>query len=139
MSPIVSQASSDVGSLKPGDLQRISVCSAAGQPCPLTVHQPELWWPAGFGKQPIYSLSVSLSSSPSDSDGLHQLPTVLDSVERTTLSVVPSLFPLHFDRVIDHTHFALHCLQLRRIARTVVPCRNVWHPGVAAGTLGFRV
>ena len=37
-----------------------SVLTASGTDCELIVPNPQLWWPAGFGGQPLYQLSVSL-------------------------------------------------------------------------------
>ena len=32
-----------------------------GENCEMTIDQPRLWWPAGFGEQALYTVSVSLS------------------------------------------------------------------------------
>ena len=32
-----------------------------GEDCEITIDQPRLWWPAGFGEQALYTVSVSLS------------------------------------------------------------------------------
>jgi len=38
-----------------------SKLTGQGAECAITVESPELWWPAGFGKQPLYSVSVTLT------------------------------------------------------------------------------
>ena len=38
-----------------------SILSAHGDRCEIVIEHPELWWPAGFGKQPLYQVSVTLA------------------------------------------------------------------------------
>lgn len=38
------------------------------------VHNPQLWWPAGYGDQPLYTLKVQVSSLPLPSDTPEQFP-----------------------------------------------------------------
>ena len=38
-----------------------SVLTAAGSDCTLEIENPRLWWPAGFGDQPLYTVSVRVS------------------------------------------------------------------------------
>ena len=35
--------------------------TAEGENCTLTIDKPELWWPAGYGEQPLYTAEVTLS------------------------------------------------------------------------------
>ena len=37
------------------------VFSAEGEDCTLVIDRPELWWPAGYGGQPLYTVEVTLS------------------------------------------------------------------------------
>ena len=37
------------------------VFTAEGDTCSVAVDRPELWWPAGYGAQPLYSVEVTLS------------------------------------------------------------------------------
>lgn len=37
------------------------VLTAEGENCSLTVEQPQLWWPAGYGEQPLYTVEAVLS------------------------------------------------------------------------------
>ena len=37
------------------------VFTAEGEDCSLTIDHPQLWWPAGYGDQPLYSVEVTLS------------------------------------------------------------------------------
>ena len=37
-----------------------SVLTAEGCDCEITVENPELWWPAGLGQQPLYTVKVEL-------------------------------------------------------------------------------
>ena len=39
-----------------------SVCAAEGPDVRIRIPEPRLWWPAGFGDQPLYTVSVSLKS-----------------------------------------------------------------------------
>ncbi len=36
--------------------------SATGTDCEIIIEQPRLWWPAGFGDQPLYQVEVTLSA-----------------------------------------------------------------------------
>ena len=45
-----------------------SVLTASGTDCELIVQNPQLWWPAGFGGQPLYQLSVSLCAKGKELD-----------------------------------------------------------------------
>ena len=36
------------------------VFAAEGSDCSIVIPEPQLWWPAGFGDQPLYTVSVSL-------------------------------------------------------------------------------
>ncbi len=36
--------------------------TASGGDCQLTIDNPALWWPNGFGKQPLYTVNVALQS-----------------------------------------------------------------------------
>ena len=47
-----------------------SVLTASGTDCELIVQNPQLWWPAGFGGQPLYQLSVSLCAKGKELDFL---------------------------------------------------------------------
>ena len=38
------------------------VFTGAGEDCKIAVDAPQLWWPAGFGEQPLYTVCVELSS-----------------------------------------------------------------------------
>ena len=37
------------------------VLTAEGENCSLTVERPQLWWPAGYGEQPLYTIEAVLS------------------------------------------------------------------------------
>jgi len=39
------------------------VLAAEGADCALTVEQPRLWWPAGYGDQPLYTVEVTLNGN----------------------------------------------------------------------------
>lgn len=39
-----------------------TVLTGEGETCTLEVPQPQLWWPAGYGAQPLYQVTVTLSS-----------------------------------------------------------------------------
>ena len=36
------------------------VFTGSGESCEISIEDPRLWWPAGFGSQPLYSVEVSL-------------------------------------------------------------------------------
>ena len=38
------------------------VFTGAGEDCAIVVDAPQLWWPAGFGGQPLYTVSVELTA-----------------------------------------------------------------------------
>jgi len=38
-----------------------TVLTAAGEQCEIVVENPQLWWPAGIGDQPLYQVSVELA------------------------------------------------------------------------------
>ncbi len=38
-----------------------TVCTADGEHCQIVIEEPRLWWPAGFGEQPLYQVAVTLS------------------------------------------------------------------------------
>jgi len=42
--------------------------SACGEACEIVIENPELWWPAGFGEQPLYEVSVSVQRGPAEVD-----------------------------------------------------------------------
>lgn len=44
------------------------VYKGSGQDCRITIEDPELWWPAGFGGQPLYMVDVSLSFDGRETD-----------------------------------------------------------------------
>ena len=37
--------------------------TAEGEHCQIVIDDPQLWWPAGFGKQPLYQVDVTLSDN----------------------------------------------------------------------------
>lgn len=37
-----------------------TVCTADGEHCQIVIEEPRLWWPAGFGEQPLYQVAVTL-------------------------------------------------------------------------------
>ena len=37
--------------------------TACGADCVIEIEEPQLWWPAGFGEQPLYTVSVQLSDA----------------------------------------------------------------------------
>ncbi len=37
-----------------------AIYTASGTACELVIEDPQLWWPAGFGKQPLYEVNVEL-------------------------------------------------------------------------------
>ena len=39
-----------------------TVLAAHGEECEILIENPELWWPAGLGSQPLYQVSVTLAS-----------------------------------------------------------------------------
>ena len=39
-----------------------------GTSCELDIEDPQLWWPAGFGEQPLYQINVKLTSGGIESD-----------------------------------------------------------------------
>ena len=41
---------------------------AEGADCELVIHEPQLWWPAGFGAQPLYIVEVRLVGAEGDLD-----------------------------------------------------------------------
>ncbi|MDD5864331.1 MAG: glycoside hydrolase family 2 protein [Firmicutes bacterium] len=45
-----------------------TVLTAAGTDCEILVENPELWWPAGFGGQPLYQVCVTLSAGDKELD-----------------------------------------------------------------------
>ncbi|MBR5261360.1 MAG: glycoside hydrolase family 2 protein, partial [Oscillospiraceae bacterium] len=45
-----------------------SVFTAFGNESEIVIEKPELWWPAGFGEQPLYEVSVSLRCGPCEVD-----------------------------------------------------------------------
>ncbi len=38
-----------------------TVLAAHGENCEITIENPDIWWPAGFGDQPLYQVSVTLA------------------------------------------------------------------------------
>ena len=44
------------------------VFRAEGAECRLTIGQPQLWWPAGYGDQPLYDVKVTLSDGEEELD-----------------------------------------------------------------------
>ena len=42
--------------------------SAAGEQCKLVIEDPALWWPVGFGEQPLYQVDVTLSAGETELD-----------------------------------------------------------------------
>lgn len=40
-----------------------AVYSAEGTHCRIVIENPQLWWPAGFGEQPLYGVAVTLSDA----------------------------------------------------------------------------
>ena len=45
------------------------VFTGAGEDCEIAIDAPQLWWPAGFGEQPLYTVSVELSAGGAALDG----------------------------------------------------------------------
>lgn len=45
------------------------VFTGAGEDCEIVIDAPQLWWPAGFGEQPLYTVSVELSAGGAALDG----------------------------------------------------------------------
>ena len=45
------------------------VFTGAGEDCEIVIDAPQLWWPAGFGEQPLYTVSVGLSAGGAALDG----------------------------------------------------------------------
>ena len=43
-----------------------------GENCEIVIPGPKLWWPAGFGDQPLYSVTVRLSSGEEEADSWRQ-------------------------------------------------------------------
>ncbi len=52
-----------------------------GAQCSLTIDEPKLWWPAGYGEQPLYDVRVTLS------DGDDELDTWTGRIGLRTLTV----------------------------------------------------
>ncbi len=45
----------------------------AGECCEITIEDPRLWWPAGYGAQPLYQVEVSLTAATGEVlDGWHR-------------------------------------------------------------------
>ena len=44
------------------------IFSGAGEDCEIVIDDPQLWWPAGFGEQPLYTVSVSLAGEDGELD-----------------------------------------------------------------------
>ena len=44
------------------------VFGTEGEECSLTIERPRLWWPAGFGDQPLYGIEVELSDEEGELD-----------------------------------------------------------------------
>lgn len=42
--------------------------AAAGKTCQIVIEDPQLWWPSGFGEQPLYRVDVTLSDDRGDID-----------------------------------------------------------------------
>jgi len=42
--------------------------SASGETCKIVIDNPQLWWPVGFGEQPLYSVSVTLCDDEGELD-----------------------------------------------------------------------
>ena len=42
--------------------------TAAGERCQITIDAPQLWWPTGFGEQPLYRVDVTLSDAAGELD-----------------------------------------------------------------------
>ena len=42
--------------------------TATGEECRVIINEPQLWWPAGFGNQPLYRVNVILSSNTGELD-----------------------------------------------------------------------
>ena len=45
-----------------------SVLSAEGESCEIVIENPELWWPAGLGGQPLYTVRASLRAAGADEE-----------------------------------------------------------------------
>lgn len=46
--------------------------TGAGEDCELVVDAPRLWWPAGYGEQPLYQVDVTLSAGGGELDSWHK-------------------------------------------------------------------
>jgi Glycosyl hydrolase 2 galactose-binding domain-like/Exo-beta-D-glucosaminidase Ig-fold domain/Glycosyl hydrolases family 2/Concanavalin A-like lectin/glucanases superfamily/Glycosyl hydrolases family 2, TIM barrel domain len=80
----------------------------------LTVHNPRLWWPNGYGKQELYHLKLTVSDNGHESDtrnvrfGIREITyelSLLDShghLRRVEYS--PTVAMLHDQQVVDVTH-----------------------------------
>lgn len=42
--------------------------TATGESCQIVIADPQLWWPAGFGNQPLYKVDVTLSANGAELD-----------------------------------------------------------------------
>ena len=45
-----------------------TILTADGENCEIVIENPDLWWPAGLGEQPLYQVSVSLTCGSSEID-----------------------------------------------------------------------
>jgi len=46
--------------------------TGTGANCLIEIEDPQLWWPAGFGMQPLYRVDVTLSDGAGELDGWHK-------------------------------------------------------------------
>lgn len=49
-----------------------TVLTGAGACCEIEIASPQLWWPAGYGEQPLYKVDVTLSSGGAALDSWHK-------------------------------------------------------------------
>ena len=45
-----------------------TVYTAEGEHCRIVIDDPQLWWPAGYGAQPLYQVAVTLSDEQGEAD-----------------------------------------------------------------------
>ena len=80
----------------------------------LSVHNPQLWWPNGYGKQNLYVLKLSFSEGGADSDtksirfGIREITYELSLLDSTghlrRLEYSPTAAFLKNERVVDVSH-----------------------------------
>jgi hypothetical protein len=110
----------------------------------LTIQQPRLWWPNGYGKQDLYHLKVTFSEGASPSDvrelrfGIREITyelSLLDSAGRLRrVEIDAALGKQGVAGVVDVTHQGMREIPAAEPMPRIFPesARSYWHSWVAS-------